>query len=160
MQTNNNLIIANFKIMKISKNISIGAFAVLLSGACNEGIDPISRVDPGPDQTAPVVTITYPLQGTRVQVTQDVAPINIQFEASDVIEVESIVVSLDGTQIATFNDFKDYRRAIQTYTHETLANGTHTLTVMATDVSGKSTSTSVEFEKVPPYQPVFEGEDF
>jgi hypothetical protein len=146
--------------MKILKNILFAVCAAFITAACNEGIDPISRVEPGEDQSAPVVKITYPLEGTRVQVTEDVAPIDIQFEATDDIEVEKIVVSLDGAQVATFDDFKDYRRTVQTYTYETLANGEHTLAISATDLSGKTTSASVEFEKIPPYQPVFAGEVF
>ena len=146
--------------MKLLKHILPGACLVLFVAACNEGIDPISHVDPGPDESAPTVNITYPLEGTRVQVTQDVAPITIEFEATDDIEIASIAISLDGSEIATLSDFKDYRRALTDYTYETLENGDHVLTITATDLEGKSTSSSVNFEKVPPYQPVFDGEVF
>jgi hypothetical protein len=146
--------------MRTLKYISSGALVFLLAGACNEGIDPISHVDPGPDQAAPTVTITYPGEGAEVRVTEDVAPINIQFEASDDIEIQSIAISLDGSEIGTLSDFKDYRRAVEDYTYETLENGAHVLMITATDLSGKSTSASVNFEKVPPYQPVFDGEVF
>jgi hypothetical protein len=146
--------------MKILKYISSGACVVLLAAACNEGIDPIGHVEPGPDETAPTVLITYPVEGAKVQVTQDVAPITIQFEATDDIEIQTVAIALDGTEIASLSGFKDYRRAIEDHTYETLENGAHVLTVTATDMAGKSTSTSVNFEKVPPYQPVFEGEVF
>lgn len=46
--------------MKILKYIWAGALVVVLAVACNEGIDPISRVDPGSDESAPSVVITYP----------------------------------------------------------------------------------------------------
>ncbi|HEX6224007.1 MAG TPA: LamG-like jellyroll fold domain-containing protein [Chryseolinea sp.] len=144
--------------MKILKYISVGAFAMVFGVACNEGIDDISYVAPGPDETAPTITVSYPIEGTKVQVKEDVAPIDIQFEATDDIEIKDIAVSLDGTVVATLTDFKDYRRALQTYTYESLTNGDHALTVVVTDLSGKSSSASVNFEKVPPYQPVFEGE--
>lgn len=148
--------------MKIYKNILAGALAIVLAAGCdNDGyIDPISHVDPGPDESAPTVVITYPVEGTKVQVAQDVAPIDIQFEATDDIEIQSIAISLDGTEITTLSDFKDYRRAIDAYTYETLENGDHELTITATDLSGKSTETSVNFQKVPPYVPVFDGEVF
>jgi hypothetical protein len=146
--------------MKILKYISTGALVIFFAVACNEGIDPIGHVDPGPDETAPTVAITYPGEGAEVRVTEDVAPINIQFEATDDIEIQNIVIILDGTEIATLSDFKDYRRAIADYTYETLENGSHELTITATDLAGKSTSASVNFEKVPPYQPVFDGEVF
>src|SRR5688572_6787367 len=144
--------------MKILKHISAGALLVLLAFACNEGIDDISYVAPGPDETAPTIAISYPFEGAKVQVKEDVAPIDIAFEATDDIEIAKVAISLDGTQVGELSDFKDYRRAVQTYTYESLTNGNHTITVAVTDLAGKNTSTSVNFEKVPPYQPAFEGE--
>ena len=44
----------------------------------------------------------------------DVAPVDIQFEATDDIEIASIALALDGTKITEFTDFKDYRRAVTT----------------------------------------------
>jgi hypothetical protein len=146
--------------MKILKHISVVAWFILFAFACNEGIDPINHVDPGPDETAPTISISFPLEGTKVQVKEDVAPIAISFEATDDIEIQKIGVSIDGSEVTSFTDFKDYRRAVQTYTYETLDNGDHTLTITVTDLSGKNSSASVNFEKVAPYQPVFEGEIF
>src|SRR5690606_36865351 len=54
----------------------------------------------------------------------------------------------------------DYRRAILAYTYGNLTNGDHVLSVSVADVSGKITVNSVNFEKVPPYQPVYDGEVF
>lgn len=146
--------------MKILKNILAGAWAVVFAFACNEGIDPISRVEPGPDEVAPTVTISYPAEGTLIRVKEDVAPVNIQFEASDDIEIQSVSVQLDGSEIKKFSDFKDYRRAIEAYVYDNLTNGDHSLTVTATDLSGKSTSASVAFGKVAPYQTQYDGEIF
>ena len=61
--------------MKILKHISAGALLVLFAFACNEGIDDISYVAPGPDETAPTIAISYPFEGAKVQVKEDVAPI-------------------------------------------------------------------------------------
>ena len=144
--------------MKILKHISAGALLALFAFACNEGIDEISYVAPGPDVTAPTIAISYPFEGAKVQVKEDVAPIDIKFEATDDIEIAKVAVLLDGNQVAELSDFKDYRRAVQTYTYESLTNGDHTVTVTVTDLAGKNTSTSVNFEKVPPYQPAFDGE--
>lgn len=148
--------------MKIFKNILVLALSLAIVGGCDDDgyIDPISAVDPGPDQTAPEVNIIYPSMGTQIRVKEDVAPVEIKFEVEDDIEVESIKVSLDGTEIASFGDFKDFRKVIDKYVYESLTNGPHTLTVTATDVSGKTTTESVTFEKVEPYQPVYEGEVF
>lgn len=148
------------KSMKRMKHILMGALAVVVAGACNQGIDPISHVEPGPDELDPSVTISYPGDGSQVRSTQDVMPLDIQFEVSDDIEIKTITVSLDGTQIASFDDFIDYRRAVKSYTYQDLTNGEHSLTITATDLSGKNTSESVEFEKVPPYVLKYDGEIF
>lgn len=146
--------------MKILRFITCAALAVALVIGCDEGIDPISHVPPGDDVAPPTVSVSYPVEGTLIRVKEDVAPINIQFQAEDDIEISVITLSIDGTKIGEVSGFKDYRRAISSYTYETLTNGPHTLVVTATDVSGKSTSATVNFEKVEPYQPVYEGETF
>jgi hypothetical protein len=146
--------------MKILNKILISAVAVTLAVACNDGIDPISTVAPGPDETAPTIKLNFPFEGAEYRVREDVSPINIQFEATDDIEIKSVVLTLDGTQVGEIGNFKDYRRAISAYTHSGLTNGVHTLSAVVTDQSGKSSSTSVTFEKVPPYQPKYSGEIF
>lgn len=123
-------------------------------------IDEIQAVDPGPDMAAPVVNVSFPLQGTLIRVVEDVTPINISFEATDDIELKDIVVRLDGNEIARFDEFMDFRRFLTTYTYNNLTNGSHTLEVSATDMAGKSTSKSVLFEKAEPYRPVYDGEIF
>ncbi|MDR1780622.1 MAG: hypothetical protein LBR50_07835 [Tannerella sp.] len=135
---------------------------ILLAGvsACNSGIDPITPVDAGNDVTPPEVTISYPLDGSLIQVVEDVATVVFKIEVVDDIEISEIVMQLDGASIATFNSFKDYRRAVENFTYSNVTNGEHTLTVTATDLSGKSASRSVGFEKVPPYKPKFDGEIF
>lgn len=144
--------------MKILKHISVIALIIFSAFACNEGIDPISHVDPGPDQSAPAVTISYPFEGALIRVKADVTPVDIKFEATDDIEIKSIALTLDGTKIGEVSEFKDYRRVLETFSYGTLANGKHTLVVTATDMSDKATSSSVNFEKVTPYEPKYEGE--
>ena len=147
------------KKMRIFKNILMGA-AMLMAASCEEGIDPINRVEPGPDEAAPTVVIKYPGEGTLIRVKEDVTPIKIEFEVVDDIEIETISVMLDGTNIKEFSDFKDYRRALDDYQYPELTNGPHTLAITATDLSGKSSTQSVNFEKIAPYQPVYSGEIF
>lgn len=145
--------------MKIYKNILLYASAILfIVVACDRGIDPISKVEPGPDEEAPVVVLEYPNEGTAIRVKEDVIPIDIEFEVRDDIEIESIRIELDGNQIAEMTEFKDYRRVVDTYTYDELTNGEHTLTITATDMSGKSTSESVTFEKIEPYETQYDGE--
>ena len=144
--------------MNILNKIAAGSFALAFAVACNDGIDPISYQDPGPDEAAPAVTVNYPFEGAVIQVKEDVTPIVIDLEATDDIEIQSIVINLDGGKIAEFTDFKDYRRALETYTYETLSNGSHILNVVATDLSSKTTSVSVNFSKAVPYQAKYPGE--
>lgn len=133
---------------------------LLLLTGCYEGIDPISQVDPGPDQGAPEVNIQFPAEGAKIQVLEEITSVNIKFEVIDDIEIGAITVELDGTQIAGYgtSDFTDYRRFFEEFTYDQLATGAHVLTVTGTDLSGKSTTATVNFEKVAPYTPKYAGE--
>lgn len=137
------------------------AFTFLIAVGCDEGyIDEITAVDPGTDASAPGVTINYPVEGTAIQVFETVTTINIQFEVTDDIEVQSISLILDGSELTNFSDFKDYRRVVEEYEYDALADGDHVLTITATDVDGKTTSESVNFSKTPPYVKKYDGEIF
>jgi hypothetical protein len=146
--------------MKILKNILACLLILVLAVACNQGIDPITPVSPGPDVTAPVITIKYPLEGTKLQVPSILATINIQFEATDDIELKTISVLMDGVELTNYSSFKDYRRAVEEYTYDKLASGPHILTIKATDLEGKVTESKVNFEKKPPYTALYAGEVF
>src|SRR5688500_13395185 len=122
-------------IMKIINYIFTAAIVMLLALGCdNDYIDPISYVAPGDDVEAPQVTINFPITGTKIQVREDVAPITILFEVKDDIEIQTITANLDGQEITSFSDFKDYRRTLGSYTYNSLTNGAHTLTLTAKDV--------------------------
>lgn len=140
--------------------VYLSSVLVVLTAGCYEGIDPISRVEAGPDQTAPVVDITFPTEGTVLQVLETVTSINIKFEATDDVELANVSVQLDGSEIANYgtSDFRDYRRFLGDITYDNVTDGTHVLTVTATDINGKSTSSLINFEKQPPYQAKYDGE--
>lgn len=132
---------------------------VTLFWACDpEGIDPITPVDAGPDQTAPVVEISFPANGSVIQVLEVVTTVNVQFEVIDDIEIANISVLLDGNEIAAFSEFLDYRRYVAEFTYDEVGDGSHILKVVATDVSGKVTEAEVEFTKEPAYVPLYDGE--
>lgn len=138
-------------------------FLLLLIGligivGCDKGIDSITAVTPGPDESAPEVTITYPQEGTQIRVLEEVTSITIKFEVTDDIEIAAVDLSLNGEVITTFSEFKDYRRFLGEYTYEELTSGDHELTVTARDLDGKSTSETVTFRKVSPYTPKYVGE--
>lgn len=146
--------------MKILKYIAVCSLIIFFVAACNKGIDSITSIPPGADESAPEITINYPVEGTLLRVKEDVTSVNIKFEATDDIELQSISVKLDGTEITKFSSFKDYRRAIEEYLYNNVTNGTHTLNITATDLSGKNTSKSVTFEKAEPYKAKYTGEVF
>ena len=147
--------------MKILKYSLMSVLAVFVAGACNNGIDPISRVDPGPDGASPIIDITYPDEEiVNIPFTDEMTNLNFQFEVIDDIEIASIVISVDDVEEATFTNFKDYRRAFESYMHKDLPIGDHSVKVVATDLSGKSTTETFNFEVSNKYIPKFDGEIF
>ena len=146
--------------MKITHYIAVLAVALTGLSACEEGIDPITPVQPGEDMSTPTVNIVYPQQGSLIRSAKDTSTIKIEVEAVDDIELKTVVLKLDNNVIGTYNSFLDYRRAAISHEYKTLINGTHTLTVEATDLAGKSASGSVTFEKAGPYNPKYNGEVF
>ncbi|MBJ2174676.1 LamG domain-containing protein [Aureibaculum sp. A20] len=148
--------------MKKIRNILPYLLLVLFIYSCNDGIDPLTEVAPGPDATAPDVMIKYPVEGTKIKVNEPVVPITIEFEVTDDIEVADIQVLMDGTEIAMMSDFLDYRRVLAEVAFDNVTTGVHELKVTATDLDGKSTTSTVNFEKEPPYIPLFPdlGEQF
>jgi len=146
--------------MKFLKNSLACIVILVFAAACNEGIDPITLVDPGADASAPVVTVKYPTEGVKIEVPELLATINIQFEVTDDIELKSVSVLMDGNEITSYSEFKDYRRAVKEYVYDKVTTGKHILTIKATDLGGKVTNTSVNFEKKPPYTALYPGEIF
>ena len=147
--------------MKTINRILFFVLAVFVAGACTQNyIDDISKVEPGPDETAPVVTIISPSEGYQIKVPEAVAPVTIEFEATDDIELSSVSVKINGTEIQSYTDFKDYRRLVDELVYDKVTNGAHVLEITATDLDGKSTTATVNFEKVSPYTPKYAGETF
>lgn len=133
---------------------------LIMMVSCYEGIDPITYVDPGPDTGAPEITIMKPTEGFQIQVPDPVASVDIEFKAVDDIEMGSVTVSIDGMEIATYSNFVDYRTAMEELTYDNVTTGDHVLTVSATDKEGKTSVSTVNFSKQPPYTPQFNGEMF
>ena len=133
--------------------------ALFVFASCEyEGIDPITEVDPGPDQGAPQVTIMSPADGNVIKVIDEVSSIVIKFGVEDDIEVAMIEVLVNDNVIATMSEFMDYRIVNREVVFDNVTNGEHTVTVRATDLEGNVTSETVNFSKEPPYTPKFENE--
>ncbi|WP_133642894.1 LamG-like jellyroll fold domain-containing protein [Zeaxanthinibacter enoshimensis] len=145
--------------MRHLKYILSSVMALFLWLSCDTGIDPITKLEPGTDATAPQVTINYPTEGTKIKVLEAKTSVTIDFEVTDDIEVARIVVLMDGQQIASYSEFKDYRRVlVDDLVYDQVTDGSHELTVRATDLDGKETAATVNFEKEPAYTPLFAGE--
>lgn len=147
--------------MKLLKYIGIPLLLMVMMAACEKGIDPITAVEPGTDESAPTLNITFPVQGKPVTSMDEVATVYFKMLAVDDIEIASVKIELDGTTIGNLTSFKDYRRAEIAFKYESLVDGDHVLTVTVTDLTGKSVSQTMNFKKitVPPYTPM-EGEVF
>ena len=65
--------------MKTNNIFKLVVCCLLLFSACDEGIDPITEVDPGPDAGAPIVTIERPVDGFSIQVPDPVTSTPIEF---------------------------------------------------------------------------------
>ena len=148
--------------MKKLNRIYIGIFTCLffLAGCEREGIDPITEVDPGPDQGAPEVIIEFPREGTTLKTLEEVSSIDISFNVEDDIEIAQIEVLVNGQVIETFSEFTDYRIVEREVTFGNVTSGEHTVTVRATDLEGNVTEQTVNFSKEPPYSPIFANEVF
>lgn len=132
--------------MRIIKSLFLSTLLIFLIAGCKDAfLDEIKTVEPGEDTAAPEVTVNYPANGTEIQVYESVTSVNIEFEATDDIELATITLNLDGAEIASFSDFVDYRKFVGEYTYSELADGDHTLVVTATDINGKSTTETINF---------------
>lgn len=147
--------------MKTINRILFFVLAVFLAGACTQNyIDDISKVEPGEDTEDPAVTITSPTNDVIIPFTDDETSLDIQIEVTDDIEIGSVTVNLDGNQLATFSNFKDYRRFLGTARAENVPLGEHTLQVKATDLAGKETTVTFTFEVSNKYVKKYDGETF
>ena len=149
--------------MKNYNRLIILALSLLMLNACDQNyIDNISNVDPGADQSAPVVTFNSPTEGYEIKLPEEISSVTIDFEVTDDIEVGDISVSFDGTQIASYQQgsYKDYRRALESVVYDNVELGDHVISITASDLEGKSTTKSINISKVSPYTQKYDSEVF
>lgn len=148
--------------MKNINKIVIGLFTLIFMVSCDDGIDRISEVDPGPDAGAPIVTIIKPTDGLTISEPNTISSIIIDIRVEDDIEVGDITISLDGSEIASFESgsYIDYRIVTRQMTYDNVTIGDHTLMVTAIDLAGNTTIATSNFSKEPPYTPMYPGEIF
>lgn len=145
--------------MKRLKYILLSFITAGFLWSCEEGIDPITAVAPPADASAPQITINYPSEGTKIKVLEVLTSVSFDFEVTDDVELTNVKASIDGIELASYSNFTDYRRFLQSDLEYTaLADGVHEFTVVGTDLGGKTTSKSVFFEKEPAYVKKYQGE--
>lgn len=132
--------------MKNIIKITLTAFSVLAISACSEGyIDDISQVSAGEDNVAPVITINSPAPGTTtIPFTDSTTDFKFDYKVTDDIEISNIEILVDGAVQKSYNSFLDYRGFAEIYT-KNIGLGSHTFTVNAKDLSGKTSTKSVNF---------------
>lgn len=133
--------------MKNFRYLIFFSLMMVMAVSCEKGLDPINSVSPGPDTESPELVFNNPAEGGIIRIAEGQTKVTFTLTASDDIELSTVVVQLDGTQIASYNTFKDYRRAVLNVAYENLSDGDHTLTATVTDKADKSTSASVNFKK-------------
>jgi hypothetical protein len=146
--------------MKAIKNILFTVLATTLLVACEPELDPITSVRPAADREDPELTIEYPVSGKPVRVIEGGnTTVTFKVTASDDVELKSVMFNLNGSDIGSVTNFKDYRKAFIDFPVDDMPDGDHTLTVTAEDLTGKTISDEVSFTKVTaqPYTPL-EGE--
>jgi hypothetical protein len=89
-----------------------------------------------PDTTPPTVTITAPAAGSSLAGTT-----TLTASAADNQAVASVQFQIDGTTVGPALTAAPYSESWDT---TTVANGTHTITALATDTSGNTASTSIQ----------------
>jgi hypothetical protein len=139
--------------MKLIKFLLICSLLTVLAASCNKGLDPIIPVSPKPDVANPELTITYPEEGKSFVSPDSAATITFKMVASDDVELGSVILELNGTQIANITSFMDYRRLDLKYNYPEMLDGDYELKVTVTDLTGKTINKSVNFNKItaPPY---------
>lgn len=145
----------------IFKNFGLSALlAFLLVGCDNDNIDPITRVAPGEDAANPIVNITYPTGDIVIPFTDTETNLDVDFTVSDDIEIAKVSVSVDGKTPVEFKDFLDYRRFVKKLSVGILQLGNHSVTISASDISGKLTTKTMSFKVDNTYSIIMAGEKF
>ena len=104
-----------------------------------------------------------PSGSTVLQSIQPTTSTTIKFEVTDDIAIKSIVVKYNDTEIANMVSFTDPKHVVvNDLVLNNIANGDHTITVIATDSDDNVNTKTVPFVKkqADPYNPKYEGEVF
>jgi hypothetical protein len=142
-------------LMKTLKSLSILAMLAFLVTIVSCGDD-----DPGVDEQEdlenPVVTITAPEDGKVISTLDATTSVTINYTVTDDVEIASVVVDFNGTQLAEITTFADFKNYVGEEVKSDVADGQYTITITATDKAGKTASATSTFTKETsnPYTPL------
>ena len=112
----------------------------------------------------PIITLNTPSSSglTIIRSVNPTASITFNFQVEDDIEISSIIVSVDGIEIANMNQFLDSKIVVIDNLVYDASTGTHTLIITATDSDGNIVTEETIFTKedTPPYVSPYAGEMF
>ncbi len=141
--------------MKILKILSIFAISALIvtSTSCGDDDPKDEEVE---DLESPTVAITEPEDGSTVSSLESTVTLTIEYEVTDDVEIASIVIEFDGTEVEEVTTFTDFREVNGEWEQPSVGDGEHTITITATDLSGKTATATSTFTKVTsiPYEPL------
>lgn len=107
----------------------------------------------------PIVTLNFPSPSgsTVIQSVEPITSITIDFSVEDDIAIASIVVQMDGAEIANMTDFADPQMVVvDDLVYDNVDTGNHTVTIIATDSDNNTETVTTSFlkEDAPPYEAI------
>ncbi len=109
-------------------------FAVVVTNSAGSATSSAATLTVTADTTPPTVSITSPSSGAS-----ESGSITVTASAADNVAVANVQLQVDGTNVGGADTSSPYNFSLNT---TTLSNGSHSLTAVATDTSGNSTTSA------------------
>ena len=144
------------KIIKFFKTLYIlPLIAIIFFSGCQNFDEPAFGDYP---LDGPMITLINPNPNgsTVIQSSDPVTSVNINFTVTDDIAVASVLVTIDGFEVANLVDFSDPTSVnVEDLVYDNIDTGSHSITVTATDSDNNVDSLTADFikEDTLPYNP-------
>lgn len=140
------------------QSIAILALSFTAVVGCRNGyIDDITTVAATEDTAAPQVTILKPAADESIPFDQTSVDYDFSYTVTDDVEIKTVEVYLDGNKLSAYNSFLDYRIFKNSFT-QNLEVGQHEFKIIATDITGKSTTQTFSFKVSNKYEALYPNE--